>query len=73
MTCTDIIRNKNKMYTDMTNKELLDAYNAIEVYDHTLCKVICTRVGMHKDFYYATGEDIDRVMEEAVDQLKASC
>lgn len=73
MTCTEIIRNKNMMYTQMTNKELLDAYNASDVYDHTLCKVICTRVGMHKDFYYATGEDIDRVMEEAVDQLKASC
>lgn len=73
MTCTEIIRNKNKLYTQMTNKELLDAYNASEVYDLTMCKVICARVGMHEDFYYATGEDIDRVMEEAVDQLKASC
>lgn len=33
MTCTDIIRNKNKMYTDMTNKELLDAHNASAEYD----------------------------------------
>lgn len=73
MTCTEIIRNKNKLYTQMTNKELLDAYNASDVYDLTMCEVICTRVGMHKDFYYATGEDIDRVMEEAVYELKASC
>lgn len=29
MTCTDIIRNKNKLYTDMTNKELLDAITQV--------------------------------------------
>jgi hypothetical protein len=57
----------------MTNKELIDAYNASDVYDLTMCKVICTRVGMHEDYYMADGENIDRVMEEAVDQLKASC
>lgn len=73
MTCTEIIRNKNMMYTQMTNKELLDAYNASDGYDLTMCKVICTRVGMHEDYYMADGENIDRVMEEAVDQLKASC
>ena len=28
MTYTEIIRNKNELYTQMTNKELLDAYNA---------------------------------------------
>lgn len=27
---------------------------------------------MHEDYYMADGENIDRVMEEAVDQLKAS-
>lgn len=43
-----------------------DAYNASDVYDLTMCKVICARVGMHEDFYYADGENIDRVMEEAV-------
>lgn len=63
----------NMTYCNMTNKELLDAYNASAEYDESMCCEICTRVGMHEDFYYATGEDIDRVMEEAVDQLKASC
>lgn len=28
MTCTEIIRNKNKLYTQMTNKGLFDAYSA---------------------------------------------
>lgn len=60
-------------YTYMTNKELLDAYNASDVDDLTMCKVICARVGMQEDFYYADGENIDRVMEEAVEQLRASC
>ena len=36
-----------------------------------MCKVICTRVGMHEDFYYADGENVDRVMEEAVEHLTA--
>ena len=71
MTCTEIIR--NKLYTQMTNKELFDAYSASDVYDPTMCKVICARVGMHEDFYYADGENIGRVMEEAVEQLRASC
>lgn len=55
------------MYYNMTNKELLDAYNASAEYDESMCCEICTRVGMHEEYY------IDRVMEEAVDQLKASC
>lgn len=57
----------------MTNKELLDAYNASAEYDESMCCEICTRVGMHEEYYTADGENIDRVMEEAVDQLKASC
>ena len=73
MTCTEIIRNKNKLYTQMTNKELFDAYSASDVYDLTMCKVICTRVGMYEDYYYADSENVDRVMEEAVEQLRASC
>lgn len=63
----------NMMYYNMTNKELLDAYNASAEYDESMCCEICTRVGMHEDYYMADGENIDRVMEEAVDQLKASC
>lgn len=27
MTCTEIIRNKNKLYTQMTNKELFDEFS----------------------------------------------
>lgn len=73
MTYTEIIRNKNEQYTQMTNKELLDAYNASDVYDLTMCKVICARVGMHEDFYYADGENVDRVMERAIEQLEACC
>lgn len=61
------------MYFNMTNKELLDAYNASAEYDESMCCEICTRVGMHEEYYMADGENIDRVMEEAVDQLKASC
>lgn len=61
------------MYYNMTNKELLDAYNASAEYDESMCCEICTRAGMHEEYYMADGENIDRVMEEAVDQLKASC
>lgn len=35
------------MYYNMTNKELLDAYNASAEYDDSMCGEICTRVGMH--------------------------
>lgn len=28
---------------------------------------------MYEEYYMADGDNIDRVMEEAVDQLKASC
>ena len=68
-------RNKpiEKGQKNMTNKELLDAYNASAEYDESMCCEICTRVGMHEEYYMADGENIDRVMEEAVDQLKASC
>ena len=64
---------QNMMYYNMTNKELLDAYNASAEYDEFMCCEICTRVGMHEEYYMADGENIDHVMEEAVDQLKASC
>lgn len=60
-------------YYSMTNKELLDAYNASEEYDSAMCNEICSRVGMHEDYYLADGDDIDRVMERAAEQLKASC
>ena len=50
-------------YYDLTNKELLNAYNASTEYDEAMCCEICTRVGMHTDYYYADGENIDRVME----------
>lgn len=60
-------------YYDYTNKELLDAYNASAEYDESMCREICIRVGMHEEYYMADSENIDRVMEEAVDQLKASC
>ena len=59
-------------YYDLTNKELLNAYNASTEYDEAMCCEICTRGGMHHD-YYADGESIDRVMEEAVEQLEACC
>ena len=61
------------MYYNLTNKELLDAYNASAEYDESMCCEICTRVGMHEEYYMADGENIDRVMEEAVEQLRASC
>lgn len=60
-------------YYSMTNKELLDVYNASEEYDSEMCNEICSRVGMHEDYYFADGNSIDRVMEEAVKQLEASC
>ena len=63
----------NMTYCNMSNKELLDAYNASAEYDESMCCEICTRVGMHEEYYTANGENIDRVMEEAVEQLRASC
>lgn len=33
-------------YYDLTNKELLNAYDASTEYDEALCCEICTRVGM---------------------------
>lgn len=71
---TNTDRKDNTMkYYDLTNKELLNAYNASTEYDEALCCEICTRVGMHTDYYYADGESIDRVMEKAVEQLEACC
>lgn len=35
----------NMTYCNMTNKELLDAYNASAEYDESMCCEICTRVG----------------------------
>jgi hypothetical protein len=66
-------RNNTMKYYDLTNKELLNAYNASTEYDEAMCCEICTRVGMHTDYYYADGDNIDRVMEEAVEQLEACC
>lgn len=60
-------------YYNYTNKELLDAYNASAEYDEAMCCEICTRAGMYIDYYFAGGENIDRVMEEAVEQLEACC
>ena len=45
-------------YYDLTNKELLNAYNASTEYDEAMCCEICTRVGMHTDYYYADGESM---------------
>lgn len=61
------------MYGNMTNAELWNMYNASPVYDSAMCKEICSRVGMYEDYYYADSENVDRVMEEAAEQLKASC
>ena len=35
----------NMTYCNMTNKELLDAYNASAEYDESMCCEICTRRG----------------------------
>lgn len=59
-------------YYNMTNAELLNAYNASAEYNEAMCNEICTRVGMHEAYYMADGENIDRIMEEAVDQLETS-
>lgn len=59
-------------YYDMTNAELWNTYNASAEYDPEMCKEICSRVGMYEDYYYASSENVDRVMEEAAEQLKAS-
>ena len=61
------------MYYNMTNKELLDAYNASAEYDEFMRGEICTRVGMHEEYYMADGENIDCVMERAIEQLEACC
>lgn len=60
-------------YYNLTNKELLNAYNASDEYIPAMCAEICTRVGMHEDYYYADCDNIDRVMEAAVEQLEACC
>lgn len=60
-------------YYNMTNNQLLSAYNASAEYDPAMCREICSRVGMHEEYYYADGENIDRVMERAIEQLEASC
>lgn len=63
---------KELMYYNMTNYELLNLYNASKEYEPEMCKEICSRVGMYEDYYYASSENVDRVMEEAAEQLKAS-
>lgn len=59
-------------YYHMTNAELWNTYNASQVYEPEMCKEICSRVGMYEDYYYATSENVDRIMEEAAEQLKVS-
>uniref|UniRef100_UPI003FEED2F9 hypothetical protein n=1 Tax=Prevotella sp. TaxID=59823 RepID=UPI003FEED2F9 len=59
-------------YHYMTNAELWNIYNASQVYAPELCKEICSRVGMYEDYYYSNSENVDRVMKEAAEQLKAS-
>lgn len=60
-------------YYNMTNEELLNAYNENAEYDNDMCREICARVGMYEDYYYAEPENIDQVMEEAIKNLEASC
>ena len=60
-------------YYYMPNSLLLNAYNASAEYDPALCEEICIRVGVHEDFYNADGDNINRVMERAVEQLETSC
>ena len=60
-------------YHDMTNAELWNTYNTSPVYEPEMCKEICSRVGMYEDYYYADSENVDRIMDEAADQLRASC
>ena len=60
-------------YHEMSNAELWNIYNASKVYDSAMCKEICSRVGMYEDYYYATSENVDRVMIEAAERLKTSC
>jgi hypothetical protein len=70
---TNTDRKDNTMkYHGMTNAELYNIYNASRVYEPEMCKEICSRVGMYEDYYYANSENVDRVMDEAVEQLKAS-
>lgn len=57
-------------YYEMSNAELLNAYNASAEYDEEMCNEICTRVGMQDVYYMADGENIDRVMEKAVSLLE---
>jgi hypothetical protein len=54
----------------MTNAELWNAYNVSEIYEPKMCEEICYRVGMHEDYYYTTGENVDRIMEKAAKKLK---
>lgn len=48
------------------DRERIADYDVLQ-YDESMCCEICTRVGMHEEYYMADGENIDRVMEEAVD------
>lgn len=57
-------------YNQMTNAELLNAYNASEIYQSEMCEEICYRVGMHEDYYCANDENLDRTIEEAVEKLE---
>lgn len=59
------------MYYNMTNKELLDAYNASAEYVPEMCEEICSRVGMDDEYYYSDGENIVEVMAKAVELLSS--
>lgn len=60
-------------YFRMTNAELFNIFNTSKVYDSKMCEEICRRVGMYEDYFYADDGNIDRVVEEAAEQLRVSC
>ena len=57
-------------YNQMNNKELWNAFNKSEIYKSEMCEEICYRVGMLEDYYLANDENIDSIVEEAVEKLE---
>lgn len=55
---------------ELTDKELLEKYNASNIYEEEVCEEICARVGMREDWEDAEAEDFDCIMEEAVRLLE---
>lgn len=55
---------------DMTDRELLNAYQKADTYDPDICAEICERVGMGNEWAAANAEQFEDIVNAAFEILK---